>query len=135
MEVLYNRSKGCNLLFFVLLFLLNFKSFHSFSIRSSFSRKTLPRHNELYSSSTEAPKATRVEPANIMTLSRFMIEATRSNPDHADFESLLASIQIACKTIANLVSRAGISDLTGIQASSKSFDSGTPESRAIVLPV
>eukprot|EP00596_Hydrurales_sp_CCMP1899_P008671 CAMPEP_0119036334 /NCGR_PEP_ID=MMETSP1177-20130426/3994_1 /TAXON_ID=2985 /ORGANISM="Ochromonas sp, Strain CCMP1899" /LENGTH=352 /DNA_ID=CAMNT_0006996071 /DNA_START=215 /DNA_END=1273 /DNA_ORIENTATION=- len=62
-----------------------------------------------------------------MTLSRFMIEATRSNPDHADFESLLASIQIACKTIANLVSRAGVSDLTGIQASSKSFDSGTPD--------
>jgi fructose-1,6-bisphosphatase I len=56
-----------------------------------------------------------------------MIEATRSNPDHADFESLLASIQIACKTIANLVSRAGVSDLTGIQASSKSFDSGTPD--------
>ena len=55
-----------------------------------------------------------------MTLSRFMIEATRSNPDHADFESLMASIQIACKTIAHLVSRTGISDLTGLQAPSKS---------------
>eukprot|EP01038_Epipyxis_sp_PR26KG_P014476 gene14476-19432_t len=43
---------------------------------------------------------------NLMTLSRFMIEATRSNPDHADFESLIESIQIACKMIANLLSKA-----------------------------
>lgn len=64
-------------------------------------------------------------PGTIMTLSRFMIEATRSNPDHADFESLMASIQIACKTIAHLVSRAGISDLTGLQASSKGPKIGT----------
>jgi Fructose-1-6-bisphosphatase, N-terminal domain len=64
-------------------------------------------------------------PGTIMTLSRFMIEATRSNPDHADFESLMASIQIACKTIAHLVSRAGISDLTGLQASSKVAKAGT----------
>jgi fructose-1,6-bisphosphatase I len=47
-----------------------------------------------------------------------MIEATRSNPDHADFESLMASIQIACKTIANIVSRAGISDLSDNQSPS-----------------
>ena len=33
-------------------------------------------------------------PGNIMTLSRFMIEATRANPDHADFESLMLSIQL-----------------------------------------
>ena len=48
-----------------------------------------------------------------MTLSRFMIEATRSNPDHADFEGLISSIQIACKTIAILVSRHGVNDLMG----------------------
>ena len=59
-----------------------------------------------------------------MTLSRFMIEATRSNPDHADFESLMASIQIACKTIAHLVSRAGICDLTGLQATAKAVGTG-----------
>lgn len=59
-----------------------------------------------------------------MTLSRFMIEATRSNPDHADFESLMASIQIACKTIAHLVSRAGICDLTGLQANAKAVGTG-----------
>ena len=49
----------------------------------------------------------------IMTLSRFMIEATRSNPDHADFEGLVSSIQIACKTIAILVARHGVNDLMG----------------------
>lgn len=52
-------------------------------------------------------------PGNIMTLSRFMIEATRANPDHADFESLIASIQIACKSISNLLSRSGVSELIG----------------------
>eukprot|EP00981_Chlorochromonas_danica_P010311 scaffold3107_cov176-Ochromonas_danica.AAC.8 len=50
-----------------------------------------------------------------MTLSRFMIEATRHDPDHADLESLIESIQIACKTIANMLSRSGMSDLTGYQ--------------------
>lgn len=49
---------------------------------------------------------------NVITLSRFMIEATRANPDHADLESLIESIQIGCKTIANILSRSGISDLT-----------------------
>jgi fructose-1,6-bisphosphatase I len=42
-----------------------------------------------------------------------MIEATRSNPDHADLESLVNSISIACKTISNLAHRIGVSELTG----------------------
>ena len=49
----------------------------------------------------------------IMTLSRFMIEATRSNPDGADLESLVNSISLACKTISNLAHRIGVSELTG----------------------
>lgn len=50
---------------------------------------------------------------SIMTLSRFMIEATRANPDHADFESLIESTQLACKTISNQLARSGIEfDLT-----------------------
>ena len=72
-------------------------------------------------------------PGSIMTLSRFMIEATRSNPDHADFESLMASIQIACKTIANLVSKAGISDLTGLQSSSNFPHTGALKIKIIFL--
>jgi uncharacterized protein YaaW (UPF0174 family) len=35
--------------------------------------------------------------------------------DYQELEALMSSIQIACKMIANLVSRAGISDLTGMQ--------------------
>ena len=72
-------------------------------------------------------------PGSIMTLSRFMIEATRSNPDHADFESLMASIQISCKTIANLVSKAGISDLTGLQSSSNFPHTGALKIKIIFL--
>ena len=96
--------------------LLNTESFRSFAtLRSKAIR-----------SETQALYSTPVQstPGTIMTLSRFMIEATRSNPDHADFESLMASIQIACKTIAHLVSRSGISDLTGLQAPSKSPKAG-----------
>jgi len=47
-----------------------------------------------------------------MTLTRFMIEATRNNKDHADIESLMSSIQMACKTISNLVSRAAVEELS-----------------------
>ena len=36
----------------------------------------------------------------------------------------MGSIQYACKTIANLVSRAGISDLTGLQVRSLSRGGG-----------
>mmetsp|Transcript_33375 Transcript_33375/g.56030 ORF Transcript_33375/g.56030 Transcript_33375/m.56030 type:complete len:409 (-) Transcript_33375:354-1580(-) len=58
-------------------------------------------------------------PGNLMTLSRFMIEATRANPDHADFESLITSIQIACKTISTKLSRPGVTDLLGSDVSCK----------------
>jgi fructose-1,6-bisphosphatase I len=48
-----------------------------------------------------------------MTLSRFMIEATRGHEDHADLESLDNSIQLARKTISNLAHRIGVNELTG----------------------
>jgi hypothetical protein len=49
-----------------------------------------------------------INTGSVMTLSRFMIEATRANPHHADFESLFESTQLACKTISNQLKRAGI---------------------------
>jgi len=52
---------------------------------------------------------------NIMTLNRFMMDHVRKNPDQTDLEGLMSGIQMACKTIANLVGRAGIQDLTGLQ--------------------
>jgi fructose-1,6-bisphosphatase I len=45
-----------------------------------------------------------------------MIEQTHRNPEMAEMESLMTSIQMACKTIANLVARAGIQDLTGLES-------------------
>ncbi|CAN0125270.1 unnamed protein product [Heterosigma akashiwo] len=51
-----------------------------------------------------------------MTLSRYMIEMSKKNPEkYLELESLMSSVQFACKTIANLVTRAGIQDLTGLQ--------------------
>jgi len=52
---------------------------------------------------------------NIMTLNRFMMDHVREKPEHQDLEGLLSGIQMACKTISNLVGRAGIQDLTGLQ--------------------
>eukprot|EP00747_Dinoflagellata_sp_TGD_P137282 gnl/TRDRNA2_/TRDRNA2_175667_c0_seq4.p1 gnl/TRDRNA2_/TRDRNA2_175667_c0~~gnl/TRDRNA2_/TRDRNA2_175667_c0_seq4.p1 ORF type:complete len:478 (-),score=90.17 gnl/TRDRNA2_/TRDRNA2_175667_c0_seq4:55-1347(-) len=54
---------------------------------------------------------------SIMTLTRYMIEQAKFNPDkYQDMESLMSSIQMACKQIASLVGRAGIQDLTGMEA-------------------
>merc|ERR1719387_2645112 len=53
---------------------------------------------------------------SLMTLSRYMIEQAKSDPaKYQDMESLMSSIQMACKQIASMVGRAGISDLTGLQ--------------------
>merc|ERR1719379_1802329 len=53
---------------------------------------------------------------SLMTLSRYMIQQARIDPDkYSDLESLMTSIQMACKQIASLVSRAGIQDLTGLE--------------------
>merc|ERR1719359_61939 len=56
------------------------------------------------------------EHGSVMTLIRYMIEQAKFNPEkYRDMESLMSSIQMACKQIASMVSRAGISDLTGLQ--------------------
>jgi len=62
------------------------------------------------------------EAGNVMTLSRFMLEAARENQDLQEMEALMTSIQMACKTISNLVSRAGIADLTGAQSGGGSMN-------------
>jgi len=48
-----------------------------------------------------------------MTLTRYMLEQTRLYPEYQDFESLMGSIQLACKSIAMLVGSAGITGLVG----------------------
>lgn len=51
-----------------------------------------------------------------ITLSRFMLEVARANPDLQELESVFASIQTAVKTIAKLVKRSAIDGMTGLQS-------------------
>ena len=46
-----------------------------------------------------------------ITLTRYMMEVARSNPELRDLESLIGGISLACKTIANLVDRATITGM------------------------
>ena len=50
-----------------------------------------------------------------VTLSRYMMEVARQNPDLRDLESLMGGIQQACKTIANLVDRATITGMVSLR--------------------
>jgi len=52
-----------------------------------------------------------------VTLSRYMMEVARQNPELRDLESLMGGIQQACKTIANLVDKATITGMVGYEAS------------------
>lgn len=53
-----------------------------------------------------------------MTLTRYMIQEAMDNEDlehMQDMQSLMSSIQLACKKICSLVQRAGISNLVGLE--------------------
>ena len=58
----------------------------------------------------------------IITLSRYMVELVAANPELTEMESLVSALQIACKTIANVVERASISGLTGLEADGGSIN-------------
>ncbi len=51
-----------------------------------------------------------------------MIETIAANPDLAELESLVVSIQTACKTIASVVERASITGVTGLEAGGGSIN-------------
>lgn len=48
-----------------------------------------------------------------ITLTRYMCEVARANPDLQDLEALISSIQTACKTINSLVQRSHLTGLVG----------------------
>lgn len=50
-----------------------------------------------------------------VTLSRYMLEMARANPELIDVESIFTSLQTACKTISSLVRRSALEGLTGLQ--------------------
>merc|ERR1719399_1259518 len=66
---------------------------------------------------TEAKPISEMDTSgSVMTLTRYMIQQVRLKPEeYQDMESLMTSIQMACKQIASMVSRAGIQDLTGLE--------------------
>jgi fructose-1,6-bisphosphatase I len=51
-----------------------------------------------------------------------MIESIAANPHLSELESLVVSIQIACKTIASVVERASITGVTGLQSGGGSIN-------------
>ncbi|CDF33502.1 fructose-1,6-bisphosphatase precursor [Chondrus crispus] len=64
------------------------------------------------------PKQTVHQDTSPMTLTRYMIQSAMDNTDlehMQDMQSLMSSIQLACKKISSLVQRAGISNLTGLE--------------------
>lgn len=50
-----------------------------------------------------------------VTLSRYMMEMARWNPELQDVESIITSLSVACKTLSNLVRTSALTGLTGAQ--------------------
>jgi hypothetical protein len=50
-----------------------------------------------------------------VTLSRYMLEMARVNPELGDVENIMTSLQTACKTISSLVRRSSLDGLLGLQ--------------------
>lgn len=59
-----------------------------------------------------------------VTLTRFLGNIVKEDPGARDMESLLLSIQMACKTISNLVNRAGLANDLGEQQNSRDYSDG-----------
>merc|ERR1719389_531114 len=60
-----------------------------------------------------------------VTLSRYNIEMVRANPDQPDLAelvSVMTAVERACKTISNLVRRAPMSGLTGLESGGGSIN-------------
>lgn len=99
------------------------------TLSSTFTRPSLtPRHAPPRAPHTASPLMVTqplapplVSDVSPMTLTRYMIQAamtsTSTDMAHmADMQNLMASIQLACKKISSLVQRAGITNLTGLEA-------------------
>jgi fructose-1,6-bisphosphatase I len=68
-----------------------------------------PPADERYYSYMEAPPQTQSDQQHgRMTLTRYLDQAAQENEDLQEMTSLLLAVQMACKTIANLVNRAGL---------------------------
>lgn len=57
-----------------------------------------------------------------VTLSRYMMEIARLNPELEDVESIVTALQVACKTLSNLVRTSALTGLTGLEAGGGSIN-------------
>lgn len=57
-----------------------------------------------------------------ITLTRYLIEFVAANPQLQELESLIVSLQVACKSIANVVERASITGITGLEGGGGSIN-------------
>jgi len=65
--------------------------------------------DERYYSFLEAPaRQSSPDSPQPITITRYLQNEVKQNPDLEDLESLLLAVQMACKTIGNLVGRAGL---------------------------
>ena len=65
-----------------------------------------------------------------VTLTRFLNDAVQERPELRGMDLPLLSVQLACKTISNLVNRAGINQLTKEQTSASSSSSSSSAAAA-----
>jgi fructose-1,6-bisphosphatase I len=57
-----------------------------------------------------------------ITLSRYMMELARLNPELTEVESIVTSLQVACKTLSHLVRTSSLSGLTGLESGGGSIN-------------
>ena len=57
-----------------------------------------------------------------ITLSRYMMEMARLNPELDEVESIMTSLQVACKTLSSLVRTSSLNGLTGLEAGGGSIN-------------
>ena len=72
------------------------------------SSSSSPQTDSQYYSFIEAPVQTQGSSQARVTMTRYLDEAVKENPDLQDMVSLLFAVKMACKTIANLVNRAAL---------------------------
>ena len=98
--------------YFCVIFSLGLASLNGFEFRTSTSfRATFA----LKASSIVKPVFESKCEITGITLTRYLLETVKANPQLQELESLVLSIKTACKAIANVVDRASLTGLTGMQ--------------------
>merc|ERR1719506_3183452 len=69
-----------------------------------------------------APKITAACEHTGVTLTRFMLELSRANPDLVELPALFSGISTACKAIANMVKRSQLTGMTGYEGGGGSIN-------------